>query len=277
MTLDKPSGMIARTYKIFTWLSLDVTAGAIVFMYFLAQEFGVPVRWSEAAALGLAVWVIYSIDHLLDARVAIEPISERREFHREHSKVLLLLTLLAVVSGTWIVTLLSTEVIISGGILAMVAIGYLAVAQIKKWSGFKEVQIAFGYVAGVSLVPLVNLEIVEPWYWLTTGLLFLTALTNLILFSWYERKQDQSEGFTSLVLALGEKKISSILTLMFVLTLLGAIVLSQNVDSWRSVIFFLTAGVINFGLWKYSNFFSQNNRYRSVGDAVFLLPIIWLI
>jgi len=268
--------MIARTYKIFTWLSLDVTAGTIVVMYFLSHEFGTPVQWSEVVALGLAVWVIYSIDHLLDARVASEPVSERRKFHREHFKTLFFLTILAVSLGIWVATFLSKEVIVFGGILAIVAIGYLALAQIRRWAGFKEVQIAIGYAGGVSLVPLVNLEVVEPWHWLAISLLFLSALVNLILFSWFERKQDQQEGFTSLVLFLGEKKISSILTFIFVLTLLGAILLFQLRDSWRLAVFFLAAGAMNFGIWKYSDFFSKNNRYRAVGDAVFLLPLIWL-
>jgi len=67
------------------------------------------------------------------------------------------------------------------------------------------------------------------------------------------------------------------LAFLFVLTFLGALALSQIGGSFNLIIFFLAAGVINFCLWKYPIFFSQNNRYRDVGDAVFLLPLIWLL
>lgn len=271
------SRSIAQIYKLFTWLSLDVAAGAIVFMYFLSQEFETPVHWREAIALGLAVWLIYSIDHLLDARGEIEPVSKRRKLHHRHAKVLVFLTILALFFEIWIVTFLSREIIIGGGILVIIATAYLVIVQIKKWARFKEVQIAIGYAGGVSLVPLVNVLEIAPWHWLTSGLLFLTALTNLILFSWYDQEQDRQEGFTSLVLGLGEKKMSFILIVVFILTVFGALALFQIGDSWRLALFFLVAGAVNFCLWKYPNFFNQNNYYRTVGDAVFLLPLIWLL
>ncbi|MCP4460050.1 MAG: hypothetical protein GY816_18805 [Cytophagales bacterium] len=271
------SGMIARAYKIFTWLSLDVTVGAIVFMHFLSQELGTPVLWIEAAALGLAVWVIYSVDHLLDSSAAVEPISPRRLFHQQHTKVLLLLTALALTAGIWMASLLSRNVIISGGILAIIAVGYLVAARYRRWSDFKEIQIALGYAIGVSLVPVTKLEAIESWHWLSIILLLLTAFINLILFSWFERKQDQDEGFTSMVLTLGEKKISVILILAFVMILLGAITLFQIGGSLNLAIFLLLTGGINSCLWKFTYYFGKNSRYRAVGDAVFLLPLFWLL
>lgn len=275
--LDSVSGMIARAYKIFTWLSLDVTAGAIVFMCFLAQEFDITVRWSESAALGLAVWIIYSIDHLLDVRKAVDPITSRRTFHRQHSKFLLLGTAVALCIGFWITSLLSSGIIITGGILAVVAVCYLIVVQVNHLSRFKEVQIGIGYAVGVSLVPMVGLDEILVWHWLSLVLLFLIALINLILFSWYERVQDRQEGFSSIVLSIGEKKTSLILFVLLVLLIFGGISIGQVGGSIRLVTFFLFAAGVDFCLWRFSTFFQTNDRYRAVGDAVFFLPLIWLL
>lgn len=269
--------MLIRCYKTFTWLSLDITAGAIIFMYFLSMEFGTPVHWSEAVALGLAVWIIYTVDHLLDARIANKPISPRRKFHRQYFKVLFFFTASAFCFGLWVMTLLSREIMITGGVLATLTVSYLTFIQIYERFAFKEILVAIGYAGGVSLIPFSYLELVVAWHWGSIVLLFLTALINLILFSWFERKQDQEEGFTSLVLVVGEEKVSMILGVIFVLVMIGTGVIMQVGLSLTLAIFFLLAVAINFCLSRYSFFFSQNNRYRGAIDAVFLLPLVWLL
>ncbi len=269
--------MIARVYRYLAWLSLDVTAGAVVFMHFLSREFEILVHWSEMTALGISVWLIYSIDHILDARAAKEPISPRREFHKQRIHFLLFLNVFVLCIGFWVLAQLTTDVLIAGGIIAFVALGYLVFVRIERLSGIKEVQIAIGYTGGVSLVPLLYLEKILVWHWMSIVLLFLIALGNLILFSWFELNQDQKEGFTSLVQTLGTKRTKTILEVVFIANILGALIMYQFGGTLTLAIFFLLAGAINFCISKYKNFFEQHDRYRIIGDAVFLLPILWLL
>ena len=269
--------MLTRIYKIFAWLSLDVTTGAIVFMYFLSKEFGTPVDWTEASALGLAVWVIYQVDHLLDSKVAKNPISPRREFHRRHFNSLVILSFGTVGAGIWMANLLPDNLFFYGIIMTMISGGYLMIAQLKRWSSFKELQISLGYAIGISLIPLANLEVIMIWHWLVVILLFLLALFNLILFSWFEQDLDKKEGFKSLALYFSGKNLSRILWVVVVLSITGAIGLAIIDGSKVLSIFFLLGTGINITIWKFPNFFYKSELYRIVGDAVFLSPLIWLL
>ena len=49
--------------------SLDAPTVAALWMWFVARVFGVLLRWQEAAAMFAAVWVVYTVDRLWDARV----------------------------------------------------------------------------------------------------------------------------------------------------------------------------------------------------------------
>ena len=268
---------MTRLYKIFTWLSLDITVGAIVFMNFLSQEFETLAHWSESAALGISVWLIYTIDHLLDVRAASSLVSDRRKFHQRYFNTLVIVCGVLVCLGIWVISFLQREIVIYGAIIALIAAGYLVLAHFQRGPLFKEVQIAIGYAIGVSLIPFVRIEILEAWKWLVLALLFLTALTNIVLFSWYEIEEDRKEGFKSIVLYLGGGRVTIFLWLLFGLCsggVFGLVVLEAS--NWL-VIFFLLSTLINLLIWRLPKIFGLNNSYRVIGDGVFLLPLIWMV
>ncbi|WP_339608375.1 hypothetical protein [uncultured Roseivirga sp.] len=47
-------------------LSLDVTAGAVICSLYVAKLFEVRLESSMLVGLGVAIWLIYTIDHLFD-------------------------------------------------------------------------------------------------------------------------------------------------------------------------------------------------------------------
>ena len=57
-------------------LSLDITAGAVIMTLFLGQVFEVEVSGTMVAGLAIAIWLIYTADHLFDAfklKIAVAP------------------------------------------------------------------------------------------------------------------------------------------------------------------------------------------------------------
>ena len=48
-------------------LSLDITAGAVVMSFFVAHLLGVALTVSMVIGLAIAIWLIYTLDHLKDA------------------------------------------------------------------------------------------------------------------------------------------------------------------------------------------------------------------
>ena len=70
-------------------LSLDAPAVALAWLYIFAVTWRLYVPWEAYASLGLAVWVIYMADRLLDYSVAEAthaPLEERHLFHQQHRK-----------------------------------------------------------------------------------------------------------------------------------------------------------------------------------------------
>ena len=63
-------------------LSLDVVAGALAGMLFFSDLLGVEVSGKAFVVLALAVWSIYTFDHLWDAKSTKNiPRSDRHYFH----------------------------------------------------------------------------------------------------------------------------------------------------------------------------------------------------
>ena len=57
-----------RFYQYINILSLDIAAGAVISAVFFAQIFNVQIKPYGLLALGLTVWIIYTVDHLRDAK-----------------------------------------------------------------------------------------------------------------------------------------------------------------------------------------------------------------
>jgi len=77
-------------------LSLDAPTVAALWTWFVARCCGLVLPWSAAAAMFLAVWMLYATDRLLDARLldtrtaaALPELEERHRFHHRHKKAFL--------------------------------------------------------------------------------------------------------------------------------------------------------------------------------------------
>ncbi|MEO8760594.1 MAG: hypothetical protein ABI448_06880, partial [Bacteroidia bacterium] len=79
-----------NAYKIFQALSLDVVAGAAVFSLAISKYYQVKISWSALICQSIAIWLIYTFDHLLDAKkTAGDPSTYRHQFHKKNKKTLL--------------------------------------------------------------------------------------------------------------------------------------------------------------------------------------------
>src|SRR6478736_436347 len=87
---------VVAFYRVINALSLDVAGGAVICALFFAQLLKVNLFPQGLAALGLAVWIVYTGDHLLDAKRLREQASTfRHGFHQQHFKLLAVLLAIA--------------------------------------------------------------------------------------------------------------------------------------------------------------------------------------
>ena len=59
--------MIIKVYRLFQALSLDIAIGAVILSTAVAKYYGVSLTWPIQLCLFIAVWLIYTFDHLMAA------------------------------------------------------------------------------------------------------------------------------------------------------------------------------------------------------------------
>jgi 4-hydroxybenzoate polyprenyltransferase len=258
--------MIARAYTYIRWLSLDIVAGAIFVSAFLSREVGITLTTVESALLGLAVWSVYTIDHLRDSATR-HLTTERRKFHFRNRRLLKVLLGISIGLAVILLFFISKAVLYSGMCLAAVVVGYLVF--VPRLKGMKECTGALLYSAGILLVPFVR---GEPSATLPiAGLLFLLAFLNLLIYAVLEQAEDAREGFHSFVHQFGERPAGVVIWITAILSLVGSVVLYYFNYSFVLVLFFMIAPFVHVLLFHVS-WFHTKERYRILGDLIFLLP-----
>jgi hypothetical protein len=258
-------------------LSLDVTAGALVCALFFAKVFSVSIGFFELTALGLTVWIIYTIDHLRDARKIPSPASTtRHRFHQVHFNTLRRLLVLAIILDTVTLYFMRIQILKWGIVLAGGVFVYLVTQQSLKF--LKEILISVLFTCGI-LLPSVSITgfTLETIQYLLIVQFAVVALINLLLFSWFDRELDQQDRQHSFVTIVGEGTTRIIIWLLsiiqVVLTLIQLYWGQYNV----AAILLGSMGLILSSIYIFREPLGKQDYYRLLGDAVFMIPVLYLI
>lgn len=274
-------------YKRIQLLSLDVVLGAlgcgVMAAYLL--EVQLPEIWW--ICFPIAVWVLYTADHLLDAaRLGEHATSERHRYHvrcfRPISIIWLLLTGCCLFLFPWVVPRAYLWLAIAAGAIAAIHfwLVWLVRDRVTPWLA-KEVGVALVYTCGVWGGSVVLAP--EPADWkliLVMTQFFFLALINLLTFGVYEELSDEQDGFTSWARGLGNKMSHRILlTMAFAIGMIGGFVLffwSGSEKIWFVEGVYGLMGALLIWVARDPRKFSVNDRYRAIADGVFLIPLIWI-
>lgn len=196
---------LQRTWFLINILSLDVVSAAMGGMYFFASFLEVEVPIPVYLGLGLVVWGIYMLDHLLDARALDNTDEEpRRSFFLRHYKIIWLsLGLCAAMA----LILVGFDQTLQGFVPYASALAGLVAGTslLGKYAGrfgawAKEILIALVYVAGISIFPVwkKGFELLPSFVSFYLLGFFLLALINLWILSLWDREADIRHGFHSI-------------------------------------------------------------------------------
>lgn len=263
-------------YGLINILSIDIAVGALCCALFFSSILEVQIRIYGLIALALTVWIIYTADHLRDAKViGANAASSRHRFHYKYRKLLLTCLLLAVVVDAVVILRMRTQVFYFGIYLFLLVILYLTMQRHLKI--LKELFIAVLYTCGI-LLPSISVTSVELH--LTHYLLFLqltiVAWVNLLMFSWFDYEQDVREAQHSFVTAIGKKTTSS-----WLIATSGLQFVIFGLQLWLNV-FETSASVLvlmNIALLSVFKAYREQDKevFRWIGDAVFFIPgLFWL-
>lgn len=268
---------LIRFYRLLNILSIDVALGAVCCAAWFAVLFNVHLKPYALIALGLTVWIIYTVDHLLDARKIKGPAStERHRFHQQNFKFLLVVLLLAVLTDLLFVFLVRKAIFQWGLVLATAMVIYFFVQQRLKY--LKEFIVALLFSCGV-LLPSWSLAQHQPGGSLALVIIqfMLTALLNLLLFSWFDRHHDSRDRRESFVTFIGEGRTKTILWVIFATNyVLMAVSILYAPSVFDKVIVIFSMNTILAFVFIQAHWFEMNDRFRLVGDSIFLLPVVYL-
>jgi hypothetical protein len=268
--------VLTRIYRVFNLLSLDIAAGAICSACYFALIFDVVIRPHALASLGLTVWIIYTADHLLDARrIKGNASTERHRFHQKHFRSLLVCLILAAAIDFILIFFIKTAVVYGGFLMSTLVVLYLLLHRALTF--LKEFFVATLYCCGILLPSITVTPIPLSWIHFTLITLFYsTALINLLMFSFFDVESDFADKHRSFVTSFGNQRTLQMIYLLFVINTLMC-VYGFFYSAHRIEIFIpcmmnmLLLIIVLFRKW-----FGQRDRYRLLGDAVFLLPLFYV-
>lgn len=267
--------LLNKIYQFINMLSLDVVAGAVICSAFFASVLHTPVMFDTLLALGFTVWIIYTIDHLRDAMLIPTLAStDRHRFHQTHFKMILLILLLAMVADFVLIWFVPGKVLAYGLMLWIIVLLYLVFQRYLKF--LKEFFVACLYTLGVLLPSIATLQTpLQSVHLILIGKFFITALMNLLLFSLFDQTQDRKQQQHSFVTWFGASSTRvGILFLGSFNILTGVWLWSFD---WRVAAIFIGMNAMLLAVLTLQKHLMSNNYYRILGDAIFLIPLFYLL
>lgn len=276
--VDRPSSAGMRIWGYINILSIDIALGAMGGCLLFAGLFDVSLRPPAYLGLGLIVWIIYTVDHLLDAsRPDTRLSTARHRFHHVHRNALTLAVILASLVVLAQSLFVRTPVLVSGFLMGGWVIVYLTIQSRLRF--MKELAAAVSYTAGVVIAPLSLLDRpVSAPEWVTVVAFFLTTWINLLICSLYDHAADLKDHQPSFATTFGAAVTRQTTFVLFVTVFALLVYLFLSPGSNRLVAGLLAlmnltlAVVVSSRSW-----FAQADRHRLFADLAFLFPLLYLI
>jgi hypothetical protein len=273
--------LLEKIHLRLSWLSIDVVLGALAGLVFFSKLLRIELESQVFLLLGLAVWSIYTADHLLDSHKKTEvDLSPRHFFHLKYKNSLRIILVLVLICGLILAYYtfgLGSELVWSLILGTMISVSMLLIrlgGRSMVWA--KEISIALFYVLGIAWIPLLRVKVLDlNWEIIFfLGSYTLLALINLLILSHLDRGYDQRSGFlSSALLFLPIKFIGLIRKLCFLSLLIGLASFILLPSFYRPFACILMV----MALVHYLAFFNPKlsaEKVRLRTEAVFILPVL---
>lgn len=266
--------LIVQVYRFLNLISVDVACGAVVCAGFFARLYHVEPKPAGLLALGISVWIIYSADHLMDAHsLGREASTQRHRFHQKHFRPVMILLVFATVIDFILIFYIRKPVLMWGLVLMAFIVPYLIFH--KHTHPFKELLVSVFYSGGVLLLALsLHTHPVSLTVKLLVVTFVITALLNLLIFSWFEWDQDQKDKRASFVTRLGRQNTKRVIWALYAIQLTIFLLVLLKGTNQLELLSIVSMNVILLVIFIYPRRFMDADRYRLVGDFVFLLPLL---
>ena len=273
------SKIVSRFYSYFRLLSLDILVGVLSGAYFSTHIFKVYPSIFFWIVLCVTVWIIYTIDHILDGiRTRGKPAFISYKFHYKWRKILVVLcSVFAILNTILVFTFLEKELIHFGIVTFIFVLFYLLLNYtLRNSQKFfpKEIMISILYTWGIfgGIIVLrggvIFFQIVVVLNYL------LLVLANVLIYSYFDFEHDKSGDFSTFAVNFGRGKTRVLIFGVLTLASILSIFLGCYFKDWLVFIVFETMSMALFLIVVYSRQFEKNKLFGIFTDAVFFLPAL---
>jgi len=264
-----------RLFQIINILSIDVAIGAVIGSLFFAELYKVDIFPIELAVLFLTVWMIYTIDHLMDAYGLNHLASTKRHrFHQLNFRAIIGSLFIAVILDVILVYFIRRPLYFTGGALSLMICFYFLI--LRRQEIFKELVGAVLYTSGILLLPLsLSYEMINYEKVIIIFQFGCIVLANLLLFSLFDEQVDRNDKHPSFAVTFGASATRNTLVALFLVGILLSIFQSFWLPFSDEANFVLTLmnGIL-FLIFANKSYFEKSERYRLLGDGIFLIPFL---
>lgn len=271
--------------KLIQFLSIDVVLGTLAVGYLATRILNVDTNPTWWIVLPMAVWVVYTLDHLVDGyKNSTTSIIDRHSFHYQNRKfIIFLVMVVSLITIVLSVIFLDTTIIFGGiGLAVLIGMYFLALVLSKRRKFIllqKEIFIAIVYTSGIFLAPLVwnnSLPSHSVIYMMT--IISMLAWAEGIIISWFDFDYDIMDGHSSFTVIVGKRytRLFIISLNLLIETSILVFLIFKNDSSLTLVVLLilLFMNLILGLLILFPNNPVAKQYHRLIGESVFLLPVL---
>ncbi len=274
--------VLKNSIRVLQALSLDVVAGALAMGLFALKWCNVSLPRVWWLILAMAVWIIYTADHLIDSLKKKERavIFRHRMHYRFRIPIAVFIVVLALITLTLSIIYLNQRIILAGALLSFTVLTYLlfiALFHLQEKYFLKEIFIAVIYVLGIWLAPLVSGSGYPTGFTfvLLAGFILL-VFSEGVLVSRYEMELDKHDAHPSFARYFGDKTTDQIVKYILITVFITTIIMAFFTKSMYRTGFIIEAvmTIFLFLMLKIKKPLIKSDRYHLLGEMIFWLPAL---
>lgn len=279
MKRNKP--LISFIHFINTY-SVLVALGSFSCYLFFSKFYQVQVNIHVALGLAIGVWVIYTLDHLLDGiQLKEKALAIRHKTHFQNQKQISIVLFLSCIFLLILAFKIPSKYYNAVGVLLVASvfhflINYLLPVNLKRILFLKEVFIAIVVTVGFAFVPLLEVD----WYFhfstyypVFTTLFFLN-LANLMLFSYYDKSIDKETDTLSIAGFYSNKALKIFIYSALAISMGLSVYLFINGADLVRIAPLLSMQLTLALVCHFDSVFRKHDRYRFYGDLIYVYPLV---
>ncbi|PZX59687.1 hypothetical protein LV84_00896 [Algoriphagus ratkowskyi] len=253
-------------------------------MLFFARALRTELAWQEYILLGMAVWCIYTADHLMDARkLTLDHAEDRHHFHLIYQKhLVVILGIVGSIGLVWAILFFgfTHELFFGIGLGIVILIIMLAVRKLaSKQVRLKELSSAIFYVIGISWLPWYETPSIDyTWTAFALTIFYMgLAYLNLIMLSSIDTDSDKEAGFSSIATIIPQDKLHLRIRQMAISLMIFALIGLLLVESFYRI---FPSLILIMLLMHYLSFFKTGlipEQIRMRMEIAFLVPALFLL